>query len=141
MERPRFARHAGFERTAAACSKTSNLVESTKKVVSEVKRLLEDGETDSFYRRRLFVQDPRSKDTYEIVELQTDRPPEERTSGLFVHPVTFDEAGKLKRTMPGIQIPRDPEAVTRVSIDNLRGIHPTAMKRLAKQLRRARKIH
>ncbi len=133
-----------WEKRSAKEKAPRKLIKPTQQVVNNALRLVKQGEMDCFGRKEVVVMDLKTGQSFSImdvyakarnllsgsaVDLVLER-------GLFINPITSENELVIHEEM-GIQVPGLPELVTQDSIYLLRGIHPRAMRKVAKQLERA----
>jgi len=127
------------------------LVEPTKKVVrATLEKLEKFGKLDTLpsdetlFGQYLFLRGLDNK-FFEVYRVRFDASiipdgrvrmeVKDRCGGLFIKGVQLDSDGNIVQRMPNIQAPQDPSEVTQENIYLLRGIFPSSMVRLAKDLK------
>ena len=121
------------------------LIKPTKKVVETAMKLIKQGEVDDKYAQSVFVFDSRLEIVYRLSdadirdhENESDQPHDYPglNSGLIIG--FINTAGEETDT---INIPRQPELVTRENLYPVQEFTPSIMRSLAKSLERSRILY
>ncbi len=116
------------------------LIRPTKRVVEIAMDFVQYREVDNYHAQKAVVRDPRSRHTYQIVNLLIPKFADTQNQGLYINPVEITPNGRTIHTGPNIQIPRSPDVINTTTIYRLHGLSKRTMKRLARELHRAEVI-